>query len=263
MLAFQRPLITDKISHLEADLNLLLKLTTRQLEIPVIPARDIEIRPTKDHPSKLGFSKVEGQARALHDLASIELQAMELGLRTLAEFPDAPPDFRKQLADITFSEGQHLQLCLRAMVDLGFNWGDWPIHTTLWNAVHDTDSLLERIFIVHRYLEGSGLDAGAQLSQRLAGVPGAERAQQTVSQINKEEIDHVRFGSFWFKEICARQKLVPEHHFREVILKLQVNLPKRIERLNHPLRLKSDFSPTEIAELEELRSRFLAGELAG
>ena len=55
-------------------------------EVPAMPSRDIEIRARKDHPPKLGFSKAEGKARMLHDLASIELQAMELGLRTLFDF---------------------------------------------------------------------------------------------------------------------------------------------------------------------------------
>ena len=32
-------------------------------QVPVLPARDIEIRPRKDHPPKIGFSKAEGNAR--------------------------------------------------------------------------------------------------------------------------------------------------------------------------------------------------------
>lgn len=263
MYSFDRNLITEKLTNLESDLTSLLQLTAPLSGIADTPARDVEIRPTKDHPPKVGFSKIEGQARTLHDLASIELQAMELGLRTLAEFPEASLEFRKHLADITFSEGEHLKLCLQGMNDLGYEWGHWPIHTTLWNAVSEEDTLLERIFIVHRYLEGSGLDAGAQLCQRLAGVPGAKVAFQTVKRINDEELDHVQFGSLWFQKISQELCLNPEEHFRNVILKLQHHLPKRIEKLNHTLRHQSGFSDFEIGELEGLRNRFLSGELVG
>jgi uncharacterized ferritin-like protein (DUF455 family) len=263
MRTFTSKAIFDKLNTIESDVSLALSLTQRVTDIPDVPARDAQLLPTKEHPPKLGFSKIEGQARSLHDLASIELQAMELGLRTLVEFPEADKEFRKHLADITISEGQHLELCIKAMNELGFEWGHWPIHTTLWNASSAEDTLLERIFIVHRYLEGSGLDAGAQLCQRLAGVPGATVALAAVKRINEEEVDHVQFGSFWFKKICESQKLDSDQKFAEIILKLQPELPKRIEKLNHTLRSKAGFSDFEIAELESLRHRFISGELVG
>ena len=121
-------------------------------------------------PAKKGLSFKEGQARLLHDLASIELQAMELCLRSLYEYPDAPVAFREQLATIALGEGNHLQLCLNGIETLGFAWGDWPVHVALWHSTANSDSLLDRILIVHRYLEGSGLDAGDTLLRRLSGV---------------------------------------------------------------------------------------------
>lgn len=117
MLAFHRSSIYEKLNHLEGDLSDLLSTTSAEISVPEIPARDALILPTKDHPKKLGLSLIEGQARALHDLASIELQAMELGLRTLAEFPDANRDFRNQMADLTLNEGEHLKLCLKSLIE--------------------------------------------------------------------------------------------------------------------------------------------------
>src|SRR5690606_23865514 len=94
--------------------------------VPSFPARDIEVLNVKFHPPKKGLSYNEGQARLLHDLANIELQAMELGLRTLIEFPDAPKIFKEQLAEITMEEASHLKLCLEGIERLGYKWGDWP-----------------------------------------------------------------------------------------------------------------------------------------
>ncbi len=45
--------------------------------------RDVRVVPPAALPRKLGLSSTEGQARLLHDLANIELQAMELAVRTL------------------------------------------------------------------------------------------------------------------------------------------------------------------------------------
>ena len=47
----------------------------------------------------------EGHARLLHDLANIELQAMELAVRSLYEFPEATTEFKKDLAEIALGEG--------------------------------------------------------------------------------------------------------------------------------------------------------------
>ncbi|RYZ67422.1 MAG: DUF455 family protein, partial [Proteobacteria bacterium] len=111
-------------------------------------ARDVRVVQTKDLPNKPGISTVEGQARLLHDLASIELQALELGLRTLEEYPEAPKEFREQLAEVTAGEARHLALCLDGIEALGYSWGHWNVHLALWNVVSPEDSLLDRILIV-------------------------------------------------------------------------------------------------------------------
>lgn len=171
MQSLETPNVWDKIQNIEKSCELALK--GGLLLAPDQPARDVLVLDSKQHPPKLGLSKKEGQARMLHDLASIELQAMELGLRTLIEFPEAPEGFREELMAVTISEGQHLRLCLEGISDLGYSWGHWPVHTALWNAVSSEDQLLDRILIVHRYLEGSGLDAGDSLIRRLDGIADA------------------------------------------------------------------------------------------
>jgi len=225
--------------------------------VPQYPARDIQVLDSKLHPPKLGFSKLEGQARMLHDLASIELQAMELGVRTLAEFPDAPQAFREELLAVTVSEGTHLRLCLEGIQDLGFNWGDWPVHCALWDAVSTEDSLLDRILIVHRYLEGSGLDAGSYLIQRLDGVDDGKLTKKIVGQINFEEIGHVDFGSQWYRKICDLEKRDASKDFPARMESLRAKLPKRMERINRDLRRKAGFTEDEIVACEKYRESIL------
>lgn len=246
------PVVRQKIAQLDGVLHELLR--GQRIAVPKEPGRDVQILAVREHPPKLGFSLKEGQARLLHDLASIELQAMELCVRTLSEFPDAPQAFREQLAHIASEEGHHLKLCLDGLDDLARPWGSYPVHLGLWQAVDSSDSLLDRIVIVHRYLEGSGLDASNNLLRRLTGVKAPE-AQRAVEVISRDEVKHVQFGSAWYHELVREAGLDPAADFRERIERLLVRIPRRIEPIHTERRLSVGFTQEEIALLEEVRQR--------
>src|SRR5271170_7304701 len=126
------PTVRRKLHDLDAVLEGLLQ--GQVIEVPEHTGRDVQILPIRALPDKPGLASKEGQARLLHDLASIELQAMELGVRTLAEFPDAPQTFREELCEVTRDEARHLRLCLDGLEDLGMPWGSFPVHNALWRA---------------------------------------------------------------------------------------------------------------------------------
>lgn len=256
--AFEIKNVEDKIKMVRQGTQQIFEQKTKVV-VPLLPARDVEVLDFKSHPTKKGFSTKEGQARMLHDLASIELQAMELGLRTLLEFPESDQDFKEELLALTLSEADHLELCLNEMQGLGYSWGAWPINCGLWTAVHESDSMLDRLLIVHRYLEGSGLDAGDTLLKRLAGVD-ARSVQKAVQVINTEEIGHVQFGSRWYREFCHRDGVDPEQDFSVRMDRLRAVLPKRINPIQPDLRRRAGFSENEIAYLEQLRQSFLEKE---
>lgn len=242
--------IHKKIENCQAAVHLALQ--NRGESVPFEVGRDAIVLQPGQLPRKDGISKASGQARLLHDLASIELQAMELGLRSLLEYPDAPTEFREELAGVVLDECRHLKLCLRGIQDLGFEWGAWPVHTALWHATSKEDSLLDRILIVHRYLEGSGLDAGETFQRRLVSVE-EKILTPIVSLIFKEEIAHVYFGSKWYREICALEKLDASQDFRLRMDSIKHRVPKRIEKVAREPRLKAGFTEDEIQYLEELR----------
>lgn len=256
MWSFEIPEVGEKIRQIEKSCDEAMKLNSPAPPITGLPARDILILEAKLHPPKKGFAQAEGLARMLHDLASIELQAMELGLRGLVEFPEAPMSFREGLRAVTLSEAEHLRLCLQGIEDLGFHWGDWPVHCALWAAVSSEDSLLDRILIVHRYLEGSGLDAGDGLLRRLDGA-NFTAPRKIVQQINDEEVGHVDFGSRWYREICRQDKRDPARDFPERMGALRERLPKRVEKINRDLRRRAGFTESELDYYEKLREEFL------
>jgi uncharacterized ferritin-like protein (DUF455 family) len=246
------PQVWRKLAALDETLHALLRGGVT--EVPVTPGRDVQILPIRELPAKKGFASREGQARLLHDLASIELQAMELGLRTLAEFPLSPQGFRSELAAVTADEGRHLKLCLEGLESLGLPWGSFPTHTALWQATAADDSLLDRIVMVHRFLEGSGLDASTTLLRRLAGVKAPETLR-AVEVIGRDEVGHVRFGSRWYHRLVKESGVPAEVDFRARLERLFARVPRRLEPIQKDLRLSVGFTTSEIEYLEELRVR--------
>lgn len=246
--------VRAKLASLDQTLQML--LSGQALAVPDEPGRDVQILPIRRLPPKKGLASREGQARLLHDLASIELQAMELGLRTLAEFPDAPAEFRAELAAITREEGRHLKLCLDGLDDLQLPWGTFPTHLGLWQSVDANDSLLDRVLIVHRYLEGSGLDATDTILRRLSGVQARE-ATRAIDVIRREEVGHVLFGSQWYVRLAKAEKLDPADDFAPRLNRLFHRIPRRLEPIRADLRAQAGFTPAEIATLEDLRQRWL------
>lgn len=208
-------------------------------------ARDIDIKSNKDLPQKVGLQTSLGQARLLHDLANIELQAMEMGLRTLYEFPKAPKELREQLVDIILDESRHLHLCLDGLQTLGFEWGFAPARTNLWDATSHEDTLLDRILIVHCYLEASGLDSGEWILNKLNGVINRE-PREIVRTIADEEIGHVQFGLNWFRTLCAQEKKDPSQEFQSRLTSLQNKIPKRAAKITNDRRIAAGFSQKDL-----------------
>lgn len=240
-----------KLEGLNDDIEKALRLSASAL-MPTAPARDVKVVDLSAMPEKQGMDHKDGQMRLVHDLAHIEMQAMELGLRTLAEFPEAPQEFKEQLISVILDESRHLRMLLDCLEQGGRPWGSFPVHLGLWHATSSEDDLLDRILIVHRYLEGSGLDAGDKIVKKLWGS-GQKSLFDAVKIIVKEEVDHVSFGSRWFKSICEDQKLDPDQHFKNRMSALHQHLPKRVLKLNRKVRAQAGFTEFEMDVLESLR----------
>ncbi len=240
--------VDEKLRLIESECHRLLMTSTprKMSALDVIePARDVSVVARRQIPARVGLQSAEGQARLLHDLANIELQAMELGVRTLYEFASAPPEFREGIATIVLEEAKHLSLCLRGVRDLGFEWGAWPVHNTLWTSTHEDDSLLDRILIVNCYLEASGLDAGELLLRRLSGVTN-HLAREIVAIIGDEEIGHVRYGLKWYRALCTAEGLSSGDDFSKRLSRLFDRVPARAVPVNTETREKAGFTKDEI-----------------
>lgn len=250
--------VREKIRVLPANIQSAWRNEAAALTIPGgAPGRDLHVLDKVKRGDRIGLSKPEGQARLIHDLANIELQAMELAYRSFIEYPDAPLEFREQMAELALSEAKHLELCLDQLEILKFSWGDWPAYLNLWSAVSRDDSLLDRLLIVHRYLEATGLDAGAAIARKLAQCH-APQLEKVIKRITEEEVDHVAFGSRWYQNFCKYEKLDPDQDFKIRMRSLAQKLPKRFEILDHELRKRAGFTTSEIQVVQEIQDQHKA-----
>ncbi len=233
-----------------------IKKTFKGMSIPDVLGRDVELLPPKQHPNKKGLSHPLGQQRLLHDLASIELQAMELGVRSLIEFQGnlgVPEEFFNDLVKVTLEESVHCKLCLDLLEKIGGYWGMFPVHIGLWNVAKSTDDILDRLLKVHRYLEGSGLDATFTLANRLKDIKGATLVHDLIVRIATDEISHVQFGSKWFAYFCDKKQVSRVSECKR-ILKASINeLPYRREPIKENLRLDAGFLSDEIKAFQEFQ----------
>lgn len=108
--------------------------------------------------------------------------------------------------------------------------------------------LLERVLIVHRYMEGSGLDAGSRLMERLSGVV-APLAREVVGTIVREEVGHVSFGSKWYRIICRQRRIDPDLHFRSSYREILRAIPRN-EKPDFDVRRQAGFNDHEVETIK-------------
>jgi len=247
---FLTPDVRSKIILFDEECQL--ALSGKNFLVPAVPSRPpTTYQVPKEELDKPGITTTRGQAWLLHDLANIELQAAELFLRGLHDFPDASPDFRHELGELCLEEVGHLNLCLQGLENLGYQWGDFPIHLGLWQTVSPIDTLIDRLFTVHLYLEASGLDSAEQLLRRLQAVPQSW-ATQTVKTIAQDEVRHVNFGTKWFKILGHRQQPNTDldELFDSCLNRLKGRLPPRGARVSENLRRLAGMSDAQIQAIK-------------
>ena len=142
----------------------------------------------------------------MHGIFVGELQALEGAARSLWDFPDAPWEFKMNMARQCWDEGRHVQIFEKLLEHLGGHVGMFPESTFLFEAACSDDPAM-RVAGVNRGLEGLACDVFRDMI-RYAEKTGDEVMQQAVDYVLADEITHVRFGSEWVKEFTKGD---PEH----------------------------------------------------
>ena len=193
------------------------------------------------------LNTLEGRALLLHAIAHIELNAIDLALDVVWRFSGMPEDFYRDWVRIAMEEAKHFLLLQRHLVGMGFDYGSFPAHNSLWDMAERTKGdILARIGLVPRTMEARGLDASPGVKNKLISA-GDLAAGRIMDIILQEEIGHVAAGNRWYRHVCQERGLDPIATYRELIQ--QYDAPKLKSPYNLVARRLAGFSEEELENL--------------
>ena len=217
--------------------------------LPGCPIRP-ELRSHLDVPKRSPFT-TEGLAALLHAVTHIEFNAINLALDAIWRFEGMPDAYYLDWLQVAVEEAQHFSLLRAHLQTMGYDYGEFPAHTGLWDMTAKTsDDVLARMALVPRTLEARGLDATPPMQAKLrkVGTPHALRAVEILDIILRDEIGHVAIGNYWYRYLCAERGLEPIATY--TMLARQYGVPRLKGPLNLDARRLAGFSNAEITSLE-------------
>ncbi|MEO6017909.1 MAG: ferritin-like domain-containing protein [Polaromonas sp.] len=217
--------------------------------VPGCPDRP-ELRSHLDVPKRSPFT-AEGLAALLHAVTHIEFNAINLALDAIWRFDSMPTAYYLDWLQVAAEEALHFSLLREHLQSMGYDYGDFPAHTGLWDMTEKTsDDVLARMALVPRTLEARGLDATPPMQAKLrkVGTPNALRAVDILDIILRDEIGHVAIGNHWYRYLCAQRGLDPVTTYAR--LATQYGAPRLKGPLNLAARRDAGFSDAELTLLE-------------
>ena len=216
--------------------------------LPGCPAKP-DLRSHLDVPKRSPFT-TEGLAALLHAVTHIEFNAINLALDAIWRFDGMPHQYYLDWLTVAAEEAHHFSLLRAHLQSMGYDYGDFPAHTGLWDMTEKTKAdVLARMALVPRTLEARGLDATPPMQTKLRKVatPHALKAVEILDLILHDEIGHVAIGNHWYRYLCTQRGLDPVAHY--AVLARQYNAPRIKGPLNLEARRKAGFEDAELALL--------------
>ena len=235
----------DEYQAQQVSLNVSRKIDSQDHVLPGRPPKPELVLP-KLVP-KRRMDTPEGRAGLLHSLAHIEFNAMNLALDAIWRFPDMPKAYYEDWLKVAKEEAYHFSLVNQHLQFLGFIYGDFPAHNSLWEMVErTTDSVIARMALVPRTMEARGLDAVPMIRDRFKQIKEF-RAVEILEIILNDEIGHVLIGNRWFNFLCAKDNLSPIATYRELASKYRAPILKG--PFNMEARKRAGFTSEELSLL--------------
>jgi uncharacterized ferritin-like protein (DUF455 family) len=196
----------------------------------------------------------------MHGIFVGELQALEGAGRSLWDFPEAPWEFKMNMARQCWDETRHVQVYEKLLEHVGGYAGMFPESTFLFECACSDDPAL-RVAGVNRGLEGLACDVFRDMI-RYAEKTGDETMRQAVDYVLADELTHVRFGSDWVKEFTKGddERFERAQAFRRQVDKQFSFGGARSEREDAAIpiawedRLEAGFTEQELDELKTISS---------
>lgn len=180
----------------------------------------------------------------VHALAHIEFNAVNLSLDALWRFADMPAEYYVDWLRVAKEEAIHFGMLAAHLQLLGYRYGDFPAHDSLWEMVDKTRAdVLARMALVPRTLEARGLDAIPPLRAKVAQA-GDMAFALILDRILQDEIGHVEIGNRWYRFLCEQRGLEPIATYAELATRYQAPVLKG--PFNIPARRQAGFTETEL-----------------
>ena len=209
------------------------------------------VRP-RDVPKRKHFDNPEGQGVLLHAIAHIEYSAIDLALDSAYRFRHMPRDYYLDWIEVAMDEVRHFRMLDDLMKKVGVRYGDYPVHTALFDAGRKTaGEVLERMAVVPRYLEAGGLDANPKIIAKLKRYPPSPMLAMIVEALEvilEEEVSHVAKGDRWFRHVCRERNLSADIYF-DIIERYYPGLEKKNLRINVDARRAAGFTCGELKRM--------------
>ena len=207
-----------------------------------------KVVPPQDVPKRRNLTTKEGQITLIHAVAHIEYSAIDLALDGAYRFVGLPKKYYDDWLEVADDEIRHFLMLEKLLHELGAKYGDVEVHNSLFEASQRTQTLIERMAVVPRYLEANGLDATPMILEKLQKLPKNEMLEKISSVLKiilDEEIDHVKKGDIWFTYACEKEGVSTNTYF-EIIDKYYPQGFLRPKNLNIDGRKEAGFSCSEL-----------------
>lgn len=200
------------------------------------------------HPTKIRRPKhiksVESFAKVLHSIVHIEYSAIDLALDALTRFQNLPLSYYEDWLEVALQETLHFRLLRECLNELGYEYGDFPVHSQLFDAQVATPDFSNRMALLHRGLEANGLDANPFVANKIKTFEHSltPKVLEILQIILHDEIEHVQKGDKWWRFANTKTSA---HDFVAILKRFEAfhPIPKV---LHYEARLQAGFSPQEL-----------------
>ncbi|WP_373070206.1 ferritin-like domain-containing protein [Sulfurimonas sp.] len=210
-----------------------------------------KIVPPQVVPKRTNLTTKDGQINLLHAIAHIEYSAIDLALDAAYRFINLPKEYYDDWLEVAEDEIRHFKMLESLLERLGAKYGDIEVHNSLFEASQKTQTLIERMAVVPRYLEANGLDATPLILKKIDNLQKDEILDELVKSLNvilEEEVSHVQKGDRWFEYACKQNKEDKSVYF-EIIDKYYPQGFDRARHINKDARLEAGFSCSELKNI--------------
>ena len=210
-----------------------------------------KIVPPQDVPRRSNLTTKDGQINLIHAIAHIEYSAVDLALDATYRFKDLPKEYYDDWLEVAEDEIRHFKMLESLLTKLDARYGDIEVHNALFEASQRTQTFIERMAVVPRYLEANGLDATPQILKKLDNLQKDKILDELVDSLNvilDEEISHVQKGDKWFEYACDKENKDKSIYF-EIIDRYYPQGFDRARHVNKEARLEAGFSCSELKNI--------------